>query len=96
MHGKRWGSSKQGKAWRKHRTNAKSIEMVRDKAYKRVNTTYLSAGIGGTGVVSNWKPCPKTKDMQYLSTFGPHTCIALGNTIYGNGAWRSFCCVGPM
>ena len=47
---KEWNASKQGKAKRKHKKSAKSIEQVRDKALERVNPTYASAGFGGGGV----------------------------------------------
>ena len=50
---KEWASSKQGKARRKHRTNLKSIEQVRDEASERVCPTYVSAGFGGSGAGSN-------------------------------------------
>ena len=49
---KSWSSTKHGKARRKYRANAKSIEMVRDEASEKVNPTYVSAGFGGTGVVT--------------------------------------------
>ena len=47
---KEWNALKQGKAKRKHKKNAKSIEQVRDEASERVNPTYASARLGGGGV----------------------------------------------
>ena len=46
---KEYSASKQGKAKRKHKANAKSIQKVRDEASERVRPTYASAGFGGGG-----------------------------------------------
>ena len=44
---KEWQASTHGKAIRKHKANAKSIQQVRDEASELISPTYQSAGFGG-------------------------------------------------